>query len=172
MKLTVKYISSIFVNPGEPQDDNKVTVTKINDIWAKMVVNLFIFVFISLFKLFDFIIIWLFQLIINRFMVPRNNIQINFLLLIFLLVLSLPVSANKNMKVYKHVDKDGIIHYSSKKPVGKSYNILNVRCPECSAWRSSVNWNTTPLINNKFSLEIETAARKHDLESSNISISR
>ena len=70
----------------------------------------------------------------------------------------------KNLTVYKHVDKNGIIHYSSKKPVGKSYNILNVRCPECAAWRNSVNWNTTPLIDNKFSLEIESAARKHGLE--------
>ncbi|MCB1581874.1 MAG: lytic transglycosylase domain-containing protein [Xanthomonadales bacterium] len=70
------------------------------------------------------------------------------------------------MRVYKHVDKNGIIHYSSKKPVGKSYNILTVRCPECSEWRNSVNWNTTPLITDKFNLEIDSAAKKHGLESS------
>lgn len=73
------------------------------------------------------------------------------------------VSAAKNFKVFKHVDKDGIIHYSSKKPAGKSYSILNVRCPECSAWRNSVNWKTTPLILDKFTYEIDTAAKKHQL---------
>lgn len=70
------------------------------------------------------------------------------------------------MRVYKHVDKNGIIHYSSKKPVGKSYNILTVRCPECSEWRNSVNWSTTPLITDKFNLEIDSVARKHGLEPS------
>lgn len=66
-----------------------------------------------------------------------------------------------NLKVYKHVDKNGIIHYSSKKPVGKSYKIMNIRCPECAVWRNSVNWNTTPLIKDKYNKEIFVASRKH-----------
>lgn len=73
------------------------------------------------------------------------------------------VLAASNLKVFKHVDKNGIIHYSSKKPAGKSYSILNVRCPECSAWRNSVNWKTTPLILDKFTYEIDAAAKKHQL---------
>ena len=85
-------------------------------------------------------------------------------LLTMSLVFTVPTSHSKNMIVYKHVDKNGIIHYSSKKPAGKSYNILNVRCPECTEWRNSVNWSTTPLITNKFNLEIDSAARKHGLE--------
>jgi len=85
-------------------------------------------------------------------------------LLTMTLLLASPIGFSKNMKVYKHVDKNGIIHYSSKKPVGKSYNILNVRCPECAEWRNSVNWSTTPLITNKFNLEIDSAAKKHGLE--------
>lgn len=84
-----------------------------------------------------------------------------FVLLLFMSQLAV---AGKNMKVYKHVDKDGIIHYSSKKPAGKSYSVLNVRCPECSAWRNSINWSTTPLIDDKFNLEIASAARKHQLQ--------
>ncbi len=71
--------------------------------------------------------------------------------------------AAKNLKVFKHVDKDGIIHYSSKKPAGKSFSVLNIRCPECAAWRNSVNWNTTPLILDKFTAEISSAATKHGL---------
>ena len=95
-----------------------------------------------------------------------NNINLYFVA-IALVLLCLPVMTHSStLKVYKHVDKDGIIHYSSKKPVGKSYNILNIRCPECTAYRNSVNWNTTPLINDKFSHEINLAATKHGLDSS------
>ncbi len=97
-------------------------------------------------------------------MVSDHNKSICFLLIGIALLLSAPATAGKNLKVYKHVDKDGIIHYSSKKPAGKSYSILNVRCPECAAWRNSVNWNTTPLINDKFNLEIASAAKKHGLQ--------
>mgnify|MGYP000506914623 FL=1 len=86
------------------------------------------------------------------------------IMLTIMMLLISPASFSKNMKVYKHVDKNGIIHYSSKKPVGKSYNILNVRCPECSEWRNSVNWCNTPLVTDKFKLESESAARKHGLE--------
>ena len=85
-------------------------------------------------------------------------------LLTFTLAFLAVFAANAgNLKVYKHVDKKGIIHYSSKKPAGKSYKLLNIRCPECSAWRSSVNWNTTPLIKDKFTKEIYVAAKKHGI---------
>ena len=40
---------------------------------------------------------------------------------------------------------------------------MNIRCPECSAWRNSVNWNTTPLIKDKFTKEIYVAAKKHKI---------
>jgi soluble lytic murein transglycosylase-like protein len=69
-----------------------------------------------------------------------------------------------NMKVYKHVDAQGIIHYSSKKPRGKSYHILNIRCPECSVWRNSVDWKNTPLITDRYQAEIEHAANQHGVE--------
>ncbi len=75
----------------------------------------------------------------------------------------LPVQAG-NMKVYKHVDAQGIIHYSSKKPRGKSYHILNIRCPECSVWRNSVDWKNTPLITDRYQTEIEYAANRHGIE--------
>ncbi len=74
------------------------------------------------------------------------------------------VTKSKDQKIYKHVDNKGIIHYSSKKPVGKSYKLLNIRCPECSAWRNRINWNTTPLIDNKFGTEISIAARTHGVD--------
>ncbi|GAA4819206.1 hypothetical protein GCM10011365_10280 [Marinicella pacifica] len=69
-----------------------------------------------------------------------------------------------NMKVYKHVDAQGIIHYSSKKPRGKSYHILNIRCPECSVWRNSVDWKNTPLITDLYQAEIDHAVTTHGVE--------
>lgn len=79
------------------------------------------------------------------------------------LLLVLPLQAS-NMKVYKHVDAQGIIHYSSKKPSGKSFSILNIRCPECSVWRNSVDWNNTPLIADQYFPEIQQAAKLHGIE--------
>lgn len=75
-----------------------------------------------------------------------------------------PINA-KTFKVYKHVDNDGIIHYSSKKPDVKNYRILNIRCPECG-WKNTVNWNNTPLITGKFENEIQAAAKKWSVEPS------
>lgn len=94
--------------------------------------------------------------------IERSQI-FNFFGLVILLLVTSSVVAGTNLKVYKHVDKKGIIHYSSKKPAGKSFSVLNIRCPECAAWRNSVNWNTTPLIVDKFNREITTAANKHGL---------
>lgn len=71
----------------------------------------------------------------------------------------------KSMKVYKHVDNNGVIHYSSKKPEVKNFKVINVRCPECG-WKNKVNWTTTPLISGKFEQEIKNAARKWSVEES------
>lgn len=95
--------------------------------------------------------------------IERSQI-FNLIGLSMLLFMATSAVGSKNMKVYKHVDKKGIIHYSSKKPAGKSFSILNIRCPECAAWRNSVNWNTTPLIVDKFNYEITSAANKHGLQ--------
>ena len=73
-------------------------------------------------------------------------------------------SFSSKMKVYKHVDANGIIHYSSNKPAGKSYKVLNIKCPECAAWRGSMDWNTTPLIVDKFSDEIDAASKKWGID--------
>ncbi len=96
-------------------------------------------------------------------MIVQRNLTVSFILLSLFLGLAATAVNASNLKVFKHVDKQGIIHYSSKKPAGKSYSILNIRCPECRVWRNSVNWNTTPLILDKFTAEISSAALKHGL---------
>ncbi len=85
------------------------------------------------------------------------------LLILSAIFLALPSQAS-NMKVYKHVDAQGIIHYSSKKPSGKSFSVLNIRCPECSVWRNSVDWDNTPLIVDQYAPEIQQAAKLHNIE--------
>jgi soluble lytic murein transglycosylase-like protein len=72
----------------------------------------------------------------------------------------------QTFKVYKHVDKKGITHYSSKKPHNViDFKVLNIRCPEC-AWKNKVNWHTTPLIADKFEQDIQTSAKKFKLKPS------
>lgn len=71
----------------------------------------------------------------------------------------------KTFKVYKHIDNEGIIHYSSKKPNVKNFRILNIRCPECG-WKNTVNWHNTPLVTGKFEKEIQAAAKKWTVEPS------
>lgn len=70
-----------------------------------------------------------------------------------------------SLKVYKHIDSKGVIHYSSKKPNVKGYKIINIRCPECG-WKNKVNWHNTPLVKNKFEAEIQAAAKKWDVKAS------
>ena len=89
---------------------------------------------------------------------------IQFLMIFFYLVFSQTAMA-KSLKVYKHIDSNGVIHYSSKKPAVKNFKILNIRCPECS-WKNQLDWNTTPLVENKFEQEIQAAAKKWDIQPS------
>lgn len=92
-----------------------------------------------------------------------QQIFIRLPLLTTLLGLYSTISSAKSLKVYKHIDKAGIIHYSSKKPNVSNFDIINVRCPECG-WKNTVNWNTTPLVKNKFEKEIQAAAKKWKVE--------
>ena len=71
----------------------------------------------------------------------------------------------KSMKVYKHVDNRGVTHYSSKKPEGVNFKILNIRCPECT-WKNKVNWRTTPLILDKYEHDIQKYAKRFNLKPS------
>lgn len=86
-------------------------------------------------------------------------------LLLFLIFSGTTSGQAKSLRVYKHIDKDGIIHYSSKKPRNHHYKIINVKCPECG-WKNSVNWKTTPLIKGKYEKEIKSASKKFGITAS------
>jgi soluble lytic murein transglycosylase-like protein len=87
------------------------------------------------------------------------------ILLILLLICAFSSVSAKSLKVYKHIDSKGVIHYSSKKPKVANFSIINVRCPECG-WKSTVNWHNTPLIKNKFENEIQTVAKQFKIKPS------
>lgn len=88
-----------------------------------------------------------------------------FIILFFSCFVCYPLLA-KSLKVYKHVDKNGVTHYSSKKPLGVvNFRILNIRCPECT-WKNAVSWKTTPLILNKFEKDIQKYAKRFDIKPS------
>ena len=86
------------------------------------------------------------------------------LLTLFLFAVFNTTSA-KSLKVYKHIDSKGVIHYSSKKPNVKNFRILNIRCPECG-WKNTVNWHNTPLIKDKFEDEIQSVAKQFQIKPS------
>ena len=79
------------------------------------------------------------------------------------LLFSFSAYAGKTLKVYKHIDEFGIIHYSSKKPKTKNFILMNIKCPECG-WKNDVNWHNTPLYTNKFESEISSASKKYSLK--------
>ncbi len=72
-------------------------------------------------------------------------------------------NAAPTLKVYKHVDENGVTHYSSKKPRGVKFSILRIRCPECK-WKRTVNWHSTPLITDRFTEIIAEEARRAGFE--------
>jgi soluble lytic murein transglycosylase-like protein len=94
--------------------------------------------------------------------IMKHFFTISFL---FITVFGVANANSNSMKVYKHIDKSGVIHYSSKKPNVKKFRIINVKCPECG-WKNQVNWSTTPLVKNRFEREIQAAAKKWAIEPS------
>ncbi|MCF6319346.1 MAG: lytic transglycosylase domain-containing protein [Proteobacteria bacterium] len=42
---------------------------------------------------------------------------------------------------------------------------MNIRCPEC-IWKNAVNWETTPLVLNKFEQDIQKYAKRFDIKPS------
>lgn len=99
-----------------------------------------------------------------------NSYKAHSLLKIFLpklflslaMILLFNTAQSKSMKVYKHVDENGIIHYSSKKPKARNVQILRIKCPECK-WKNKVDWHNTPLYKDRYTELINKSAKKWNL---------
>lgn len=67
-----------------------------------------------------------------------------------------------NGEVYKYRRSDGSVVFSDIKPKVKNFTTLKFDCYACQV-NSLVNWNNTPLYQ-KYSREITTASKKHQLD--------
>lgn len=76
---------------------------------------------------------------------------------LLLAVCAVPVQA----QIYKFVDKDGVTHYTNKKPARSGYTRLNIKCPAC---KRSVDWHAVPLKLTDYRDEIASASRRHGVD--------
>ncbi len=84
------------------------------------------------------------------------------LILVFGL-LAYPFTAQSD--IYKFVDEDGVINYTSKKPSGSNYIVLAFPCyvsdPKCS----KLDWNNVPLNTRAYTHLITAAAEQFSVDS-------
>lgn len=74
------------------------------------------------------------------------------------------VSGQAAAEVYKFIDKNGIAHYTDRKPVHRQYRLLNMDCIHYGRYcpgGKAVDWHSVPLYKNRYSGEIRKAARQH-----------
>lgn len=84
-----------------------------------------------------------------------------------LLMLSLVgAPASVAAQIYKHVDPDGVTHYSSSPPTGQSYQILDLRCPGCRPilQKPGVDYAQVKLDLQSFADEILDACERHKVD--------
>jgi soluble lytic murein transglycosylase-like protein len=85
-------------------------------------------------------------------------------LLLFVTTLLGPFAVQS--EVYKFVDEDGVINYTSKRPAGAKFTVLDFPCyasdPECS----QADWNAVPLNTSAYSHLIAAAAEEFSVDSS------
>jgi len=90
------------------------------------------------------------------------RIRCKFLLVITTLLAPLAVQS----EVYKFVDEDGVINYTSKRPAGAKFTVLDFPCyasdPECS----KADWNAVPLNTSAYAHLIVAAAQEFSVDSS------
>jgi len=65
--------------------------------------------------------------------------------------------------VFKFKDATGVTHYTDKRPVGRSYLVINVYCPACDP-RSPVNWDRTKLNLTAYTDSIQASATEYGVD--------
>lgn len=74
-----------------------------------------------------------------------------------------PRASSKNEVVYRYRDNNGVMAYSSSRPDGAEFDVIRFHCYACDP-ESKVDWRTTPLFLKPYRSEIETAARRYDID--------
>ncbi len=66
-------------------------------------------------------------------------------------------------RIYKYVNKDGVISFSDRAPMRTRYEVVTYSCYACNP-RSKIDWYTTRLYLEAFDLPIRSAARKYAVD--------
>lgn len=66
-------------------------------------------------------------------------------------------------RIYKYVNKDGVISFSDRAPMRTRYEIVSYSCYACNP-RSKIDWYTTKLYLDAFDHPIRSAARKYAVD--------
>ncbi len=67
------------------------------------------------------------------------------------------VTSRSTMKVFKHIQTNGVTAFSDQAPIDRPYEIVRFDCYACDV-HSTVNWNSTRLYLTEFSSSITEAA--------------
>lgn len=82
-------------------------------------------------------------------------------IVMIVLLLGMPLAAGA--QVYTYVDESGITVYTDRKPEAR-YKYRNLGC--YGTCRRGVNWESTPLKNGEFALEVQAASEIFGIEAS------
>ncbi|MCT6700012.1 lytic transglycosylase domain-containing protein [Rheinheimera sp. 4Y26] len=83
--------------------------------------------------------------------------------LALLLALSISCFPASAANVYQYTQKNGVVAFSDRAPINQPYKLLKFDCYACRP-DSSLDWQKTRLIADKFTDSIEVAANTHQLD--------
>lgn len=83
--------------------------------------------------------------------------------LLLLLAAGLTCSVANAANVYQYTQKNGVVAFSDRAPLNQPYKLLKFDCYACRP-DSTLDWQKTRLITDKFSQSIEVAANTHQLD--------
>lgn len=83
--------------------------------------------------------------------------------LLLLWAAGLTCSVANAANVYQYTQKNGVVAFSDRAPLNQPYKLLKFDCYACRP-DSTLDWQKTRLITDKFSQSIEVAANTHQLD--------
>ena len=79
------------------------------------------------------------------------------------IVLLLLTAGAAHGEIYKYVDENGVITYSSFKPSRGGYSVVRLKCRNCG-WKTQADWSTVPLNLEAYTREILDACDRFGLD--------
>lgn len=73
------------------------------------------------------------------------------------------ITRRPNVKVYKHVQANGVTAFSDQAPLHQAYQVVNIECYACDV-HSTIEWKSTPLYLTQYEQDIAQAAEANDVD--------